>query len=164
MKLQAKYVFIILSAITLIFMVKMCKSDDFLLNYQEEKIQVNEIQHMQATSDSLLNELLIEFEGRDNMYKQSVDSLHGIIEQGQVSTHRPVAPEYKVETVKSKDVMMLPKMRLESSELISLKYALRDTIIYNIIIVDSVVRKTVYKIDTIYYDSKDVKRLKIRNN
>ena len=39
-------------------------------------------------------------------------------------------------------------------------YILRDTIMYNIIFVDSIVKRTVYKIDTIYYNSDEIKKIK----
>lgn len=156
MKLRS-ILFLTLFIIALSLILNMCKH---LGVDKVEKINIEGVYNMQAKSDSLIDELLISVDARDSILMRNVDSLQEVIDFRQpiiikeVERSRDIqSPEYLSSPVYAENLFSV-------SEPIQIR--ITDTTIYNIIMVDSFVNKIIYKIDTIYYNSDEIKRLKLK--
>ncbi len=147
MKLQGKYLLIAASAIILLFTVRMCKAEAI---GRESRVYVDETHR-----DSLMNQVVSKIETKDSLMSKQVDSLRGALDDKSRTRVIRVVRTQRETTYQTLE-------RVESIRDINVPVIKKDTIIYNIIVVDSIVPVIIYKIDTIYYDSKDVKKLKLR--
>jgi hypothetical protein len=152
MKIQGKHLLIAASAIILLFTVKMCKAEAI---GRESRVYVDETHR-----DSLMNQVVSEIETKDSLMSKQVDSLRDVLEKRPMV--RVIRTDRPVKEVQTQVVERLE--RVESIRDINVPVIKKDTIIYNIIVVDSIVPVIIYKIDTICYDSKDVKKLKLRRH
>jgi hypothetical protein len=152
MKIQGKHLLIAASAIILLFTVRMCKAEAI---GRESRVYVDETHR-----DSLMNQVVSEIETKDSLMSKQVDSLRSALDDK--SRTRVIRV---VRTQRETTYPILERLeRVESIRDINVPVIKKDTIIYNIIVVDSIVPVIIYKIDTICYDSRDVKKLKLRRN
>ena len=157
--INKKYLLIGISACLLIFMVKMCEST----KYQIDQTKVEEFKQMQNTGDSLLMEIVSSMDNKDSVYVNRLDSLNQLLSQKNISKTEKIRLEKEiVRTEISVEVDRVDDSVVSRNRVIY-NIVSKDTVIYNIIEVDSIVPKIIYEIDTIHYDSDDVKKLKLRN-
>ena len=159
--INKKYLLIGISACLLIFMVKMCEST----KYQIDQTKVEEFKQMQNTGDSLLMEIVNSIDSSENVYVNRLDSLNQLLSQKNISNTEKTGIEKEI--VKTESLISVEVDRVDDSVVsrnrVIYNIVSKDTVIYNIIEVDSIVPKIIYEIDTIHYDSDDVKKLKLRN-
>lgn len=159
--INKKYLLIGISACLLIFMVKMCEST----KYQIDQTKVEEFKQMQNTGDSLLMEIVNSIDSSENVYVNRLDSLNQLLSQKNISKTEKTGIEKEI--VKTESLISVEVDRVDDSVVsrnrVIYNIVSKDTVIYNIIEVDSIVPKIIYEIDTIHYDSDDVKKLKLRN-
>lgn len=169
-----------LAAGLLILTVKMCESDGYTTLSKQTKEDVDNFENLQHESDSLLTEVLHEIDVKHHKYTDELDSLNKIITNGSLSSEEIAKLKKKIkdtqkllEIERSVDFLeMVTEPELRDSvvwniiEKDSIKWNIieKDSVVYNIIDNDSVVSRVLYQIDTVYYDSDDVKKLKLKNN
>lgn len=187
MKIKKRHILIAASACILTFIVKMCEVEDFSIIKEKEQEEIHNISNLKNKSDSLFREVIKEIEIEKITYHQEIDSLNNIILNDNLTVEdveklkRQIRRAERlledtrndedlifidagitvIETVKDSVVYNIIREDsivwniIEKDMII-----LRDTIIYNI--KDSVVNRTIYEIDTIHYDSEDVKKIKLK--
>jgi len=149
MKIQGKHLLIAASAIILLFIVRMCKAETIR---HESSVYVDGTQR-----DSLVNQVVSEIETKDSLMSKQVDSLMSALDDNLRAR--------AIRVVRTQREATYPTLeRVEDIRYINVPIIKKDTIIYNIIIVDSIVPVIIYKIDTICYNSKDIRKLKLRKN
>jgi hypothetical protein len=149
MKIQGKHLLIAASAIILLFTVRMCKAEAI---GRESRVYVDETHR-----DSLMNQVVSEIETKDSLMSKQVDSLRSALDDKSRTR--------VIRVVRTQRETTYPTLeRVESIRDINVPVIKKDTIIYNIIVIDSIVPVIIYKIDAICYDSKDVKKLKLRRH
>ena len=181
MKLKIKYAVIAISAILLLLTIKMCEADDYTAMNIQEQEDLKGFEILQHESDSLLAEVLHEIDTKQHKYSDELNRLNEIILNDNLTVEEVHALKKQIidtkklleEARNTKDTIVLTSVTTSDPEVrdsliyniimedsVEYNYILRDTIMYNIIFVDSVVKRTVYKIDTIYYNSDEIKKIK----
>lgn len=178
-KIKKRHIFIGICALLLITTVKMCEADDYAEQNKLEMEEIEELEYMQHTSDSLLQEVLHDIDTKRNQYGDEIDSLNNIILNDNLTVEEVKALKRKIRDTEmlleqakdTRDTIVMTTDPIERDSLVyniimedSVEYniMMKDTIVYNIIYVDSIVKRTVYKIDTLYYDSDEIKKIKLK--
>jgi len=178
-KLKKRHVLVAIAACLLIFMVKMCESDDFATVYQKDREDIEKLGELQYESDSLLTEVLHNIDTKQHQYGDELDSLNNIILNDNLTVEQVDRLKKKI---RDTEKLLRDAQNAEDTVIISagitISETVRDSIIWNIVEMDSVrynitevdsviyhfVVDTVYKIDTIHYRSDEIKKLKLKNN
>jgi anion-transporting ArsA/GET3 family ATPase len=178
-KLKKRHIFIGVCALLLIATVKMCEADDYAEQNRIEMEEIEQLEYMQHTSDSLLQEVLHDIDTRQHQYSDELDSLNNIILNDNLTVEEVKKLQKKIddterlleEAKQTRDTIVMTTDPLELDSIVyniiredslELNIIHRDSIVYNIIVVDSIVKRTVYKIDTLYYDSDEIKKIKLK--
>jgi len=179
---KIKYITIGACALLLVLTVKMCKTERVVSDYSSYGME--DLKSLQQESDSLLSEVIYDIHTKEDKYKSEIDRLSGEVKRGNLSLED--MSSLKREISKTKGLLKAKKLEMKANKLEmrsekmlaivsediieetyrdSILYNIieRDSIIYNIIEVDSIVYNTVYLIDTVYYESRDIKKLKLRH-
>ena len=181
MKLKKRHIAIAVAACLLLFMVKMCESDDFTVVNKKDKEEIEQLGVLQHESDSLLKEVIHEIDTRQHQYGGILDSLNNIILNDNLTVEEVKRLEKKIEDTELllelaknvKDTIIMTADPIERDSVVyniikedSVEYNIiqKDSVVYNITYLDSIVKRTVYEIDTIHYDSDEIKKLKIKGN
>jgi len=178
------------SAGLLFFMVKMCETEKISQYNYGGKDDIEILSDLQKESDSLLTEVLQDIDSKQRKYEYELDSLNNIILNDNLTVDEVNKLKKKIiytedlleDAKKDKGVKKIfIKEKLEKNEVeiqpvisqiinvkledsVELNIIQKDSIVYNIVEKDSVVNKIVYKIDTVYYNSDEIKKLKLKNN
>jgi hypothetical protein len=145
------------SAMALMFMVKMCKSDGLSEIYKKDHEEIQHLGELQNKSDSLLKEVLHDLDTKQHQYGDEIDSLNGIIlndnltqEEFDKLKKKIKKTEKLLKEANEKEVLIVePTMNIEPIISVNIKDSViwniieKDTIIYNIIERDTVIYKTV---------------------
>lgn len=170
-KIKKRHIFVAICALLLIAVVKICEADK---NYLHDKFKIEEtekLKHMQETSDSLLQEVIRDTNVRRHKYGNELDSLNKIILNNNLKVEQMERLHKKI----SKTENLLEEAKNERDTIILVEDSTtRDYIIYNVIVKDSIVNniiekdsiiyKLIYKIDTVCYNSNDIKKLKLKKD
>jgi len=78
-KLKKKHVFIAIGACLLIFMVKMCETEDIKNLYEKDSEDIQSFEDLQNETDSLLTEVIKKIDIKQHNYNKELDSLNKII-------------------------------------------------------------------------------------
>lgn len=179
-KLKKKHGLIAIGACLLIFMVKMCETEGFDINKQDNK-DVKSLVELQHESDSLLTLMLEEIEIKQSKYNKELDSLNNIILNDNLTVEEVNTLKQKikdtqellVEAENEREVVyidagvtiserIIDSVVLNIIEKDSVSIIIRDSIVYNY--VDTTIYKKVYKIDTVVYSADEIKKLKIKKD
>jgi hypothetical protein len=170
MMIKKRHIFITLAACALIATVKMCKSEDYTILSQQAQDEVENFEHLQHESDSLLTEVLHEIDTKQHQYDDELERLNKIILNDNLSSEQIESLKKKI--VSTQNLLEIERSAEKSIELVVLSNMSdsvawniieRDSVVWNIIFIDSIVKRTVYKIDTIHYDSDEIRRIKLKN-
>jgi predicted transcriptional regulator len=183
-KLKRKHWLIAISACLLIFIVKMCETEDIAHIYQKDSEDVQSLEELQNEADSLLTEVIKEIDTQQHKYNKELDSLNNIVLSDNLTSEQVSRLKKKIketeellEEAKNKDakkvviVERLERVEVEAPKVSptisirlddSVNIIVRDSVVYNY--VDTIIYKEVYKIDTTYYNSDEIKKLKLKKN
>lgn len=78
-KLKKKHWLIAISACLLIFMVKMCETEDIASLYKKDSEDVQNLEELQYETDSLLTEVIKEIDIKRHKYNKELDSLNNMV-------------------------------------------------------------------------------------
>ena len=183
-KLKKRHWFLIATACVWIFFVTMCKSKDYTEINLHEQQEIEELHQMHNQSDSLLQEMLYNIEQRQEGYNNELDSLNHLVENEELSHQEILKLEKKIrETEKLLELEKIKKdtivdavvtVDVDTSDVVNVNIVEKDSVVWNIVEKDStawnityddtIIKRTVYKIDTLYYDSDDIKKIKFKKD
>lgn len=141
MKIKRTHIFLGLSAIGFLLLVKFCSIGD--LGLEEHKQDIKELHDDRDSLYNVADNLLQDILKKEFEYNYSIDSLNQLIDNGSLSQDEQIKLRREIE-----DTKKLIKKEKERLENLPGNIKRKDSVVYNIIRKDSVVYNITYK-DTV---------------